>query len=398
MPRDTTLVLVDQTGGMLGVLPTFTVAHPWWQDVDEVVRTAREAFGVDVQVLRLLHGHGEGRPASGGEVTYLAQVDTRTLSSPLPLIPAPGDLDLAEHPLRMPWARPGGPAASVAWAQAALERRGLHDIDAAQQRSWNLSAIWRMDAPAGTVAWLKQVPPFFAHEPEVLRLVRAAAPALAPEPLAADDHGRILLADVPGIDGHGADAETRVRITELFHPVQARYAGAADELLAAGLPDRRLKAERFVDVARLWSESVDGIRELIEALPARLERVAACGLPDTLVHGDLHAGNVRLGGAEPVVIDWGDASLSHPAYDILLLTKVLSDSDAASVHDEWVRTWRRTAPSSDPRGALELMRPLAEWRAAVTMHDFLTHIEPSERVYHLDDARAAMKDAVDAAG
>ncbi|MHA7986095.1 phosphotransferase family protein [Rathayibacter sp. CAU 1779] len=398
MSRDTTLVLVDQQGGMLGVLPTFTVVHPWWQDVDEVVRTARATFGIDVQILRLLRGRGQDRPASGGEVTYLAQVETRTLPPSLPLTPVPHDLDLDDQPLRMPWARPGGPDASVAWARTALEGRGFRDLEAVQQRTWNLSALWRLDASAGTIAWLKQVPPFFAHEPHALRLVRAAAPALAPELFAADDRGRMLLADVPGADGHGADAATRIRVAQLFHPVQARYAGEADELLAAGLPDRRLEAERFVEVARFWSESVDGIRALIDALPARLERVAACGLPDTLVHGDLHAGNVRFGGPEPVIIDWGDASLSHPAYDILLLTKVLSPGDAAVVEDEWVCAWRRTVPSSDPRGALELMRPLAAWRAAVTMHDFLTNIEPSERVYHLDDARAAMEEAVEAAG
>jgi len=31
-------------------------------------------------------------------------------------------------------------------------------------------------------------------------------------------------------------------------------------------------------------------------LPARLARIERCGLPDTLVHGDLHPGNTRIGG------------------------------------------------------------------------------------------------------
>jgi hypothetical protein len=398
MARAVTLMLVDESGDLLGALPTFTIVDPWWQDVAEVVEAARVRFGIEIDVLRVLRGLGDGRPASGGEVTYLCQVDTRLSGRPDHLETAPEWVDLSGHPLRMPWAESGGPAESVRWAREALAAGGVAEVTAVQQRSWNLSALWRLDAPHGPVAWLKQVPPFYVHEPAVLRLVRAVAPHLAPEPLADDGRGRMLLAHVPGADAHGADAATRSRVAALLHPVQERYAGAVDVLQAASVPDRRLDRERFVEVAGCWSDRLDGIGGLVASLPERLRRIAACGMPDTLVHGDLHAGNVRVGPPEPVIIDWGDACLSHPAYDILRLTADLPEHEATNVCEEWIARWRVTAPGSDPRGALELMRPLAAWWAAVTMHSFVTSIEPAERIYHADDERDAMASAVRAAG
>ena len=35
------------------------------------------------------------------------------------------------------------------------------------------------------------------------------------------------------------------------------------------------------------------LASFLGGLPARLDRLAACGLPDTLVHGDFHSGNFR---------------------------------------------------------------------------------------------------------
>ena len=52
------------------------------------------------------------------------------------------------------------------------------------------------------------------------------------------------------------------------------------------------------------------------------ERIDAADLLDAqpagaaLLHGDLHPGNVLLGAKGPVVIDWFDAAIGHPAADI----------------------------------------------------------------------------------
>ena len=385
MGRIVTLVLVDAAGAVLGALPPLEVELPWWQEVGDVVAAARARHGVDVQVLRLLSA-GLPHPP-GGHVTYLAQ----TFAPPAVCL-APAEADLSPHPLRAPYAVPGGPAASVAWALAATDR---DDVTAVQQRTWNLSTIWRLDAGNSPVAWLKQVPPMFAHEPAVLALVDGFAPGLVPTVLRAGAPGRMLLAHVPGEDRYGAGADFCAAVAADWHPVQRHFAGRVGELLAAGVPDRRFAADSFARVAEPFVDDIDALAGLLDGLPARFAAIEACGLPDTLVHGDLHPGNVRADGDTRVIVDWGDATVAHPAYDILRLAEGVDEP--GEMVAQWARRWRSDLPGCDPERTLDLIRPVAELRAAVAYAEFLERIEPAEWPYHAADVPARLGAAAAAA-
>ncbi|QDY06715.1 aminoglycoside phosphotransferase family protein [Micromonospora sp. HM134] len=373
MVRTVRLVLVDAVGRTLGALPDFDVPVPWWQDAAAVVAGARAAYDVEVTVLRLLAGR-RGRPP-GGHVSYLAEA-----AGPVrvPLLPAEA-VQPAAHPLRAPYAQPGGPAASLAWAAAQLDRLGRPVTGAAQERTWNLSAVWRLDGPHGT-AWLKQVPAFFRHEAAVLRLL-ADDPA-TPRLLAADDEGRMLLDHVPGEDRYGADPAERATIAARHHALQIRTLPAVDRLVAAGVPD--LRGPALARWLRATLAPHPAHRQLV-GVGTRLDEVARCGLPDTLVHGDLHPGNVRADGRRHTVIDWGDAFVGHPAFDILRLTEQVPAGPAAALVADWCARWRADVPGCRPERAVALLRPVAWLRMAAVYAMFLAGIEPSERVYHADD-------------
>ncbi|HEX5205086.1 phosphotransferase family protein [Paractinoplanes rhizophilus] len=363
MTRIVNLVFVDPSGRLLGALPPFEVPTPWRQEVGAF---ADQRW----QVLRMLH-------ADGREVTYLAE----TADPPAGLLPA--SADLAPHPLRAPYAEVGGPAASLAWARSVLGP----GITAHQVRTWNLSAIWRLDRDGRTVAWLKQVPSFFAHEPDALRLVDAVRPGLVPPLIAAGDQGRMLLAHVEGTDRYGAGADLCARIAEAFVPVQAELAGAPG---LSVIPAGRLDVRR---VAAPYFDKIDGLEALIDSLPGRLEAVAECGLPDTLVHGDLHPGNTRTDDAGRLTImDWGDCTVGNPAFDILRLTEGLADP--GPVTELWAYGWKKARPGTRPERAAQLLRPVAALRGAVTYAAFLDAIEPSEWPYHADDVPACLSAAV----
>src|SRR4051794_38363559 len=160
-PRSARIVLVDPAGDVLGALPPVPVETPWWQDTAPVVRAVHERFGFDVVVLRMLSA---ARPAPpGGEVTYLAETASSRLR-----VAEPWNGGLDDHPLRMPWARPGGPAADLGWATGVLDGRGATSVGSPEQiRTWTLSSLWRIPTAGGAV-WLKHVPPFFAHEGALL--------------------------------------------------------------------------------------------------------------------------------------------------------------------------------------------------------------------------------------
>jgi hypothetical protein len=118
--RTVTLVLVDGAGALLGALPPYEVSMPWWQDASEVVVGARERYGVEVSVLRLLAA--DSPAPHGGAVAYLVECPTGRPAQAIPIDAA--RFDLGAHPLRALWARPGGPAASLAWAAGQLMELG----------------------------------------------------------------------------------------------------------------------------------------------------------------------------------------------------------------------------------------------------------------------------------
>jgi hypothetical protein len=397
MARKVTLVLVDPLGEPLGVLPPFTVESPWWPEVGEVADAVRALWGLDVVVLRTI-GPPDRPGPPGGRVTYVAEVPT---TSKLPaLVPAGAEIraDLAPHRRRMPWAAPGGPAATTRWATATLTAMGQPPTAIVQRKSWNLSAIWRVET-AESMFWLKQLPAFLAHEPALLRWLGTAAPGSATELVASADR-RALLAHVPGEDQFGAPAtELRQMLTDL-HRIQVHATGRLDELLALGVPDRRadLALAAILDVTARYGPTLapaprTSLDTLVDTLPERFAAVAACGVPDTLVHGDFTGGNVRSDGKHRVIIDWGDSTIGHPAMDIARAIGGLQTAEAGQLVSEWSARWRTDTPGCDPERALELMRPVVELLYAVVYAGFLDQIEPSEWPYHRDDPADCLRTA-----
>ena len=90
----------------------------------------------------------------------------------------------------------------------------------------------------------------------------------------------------------------------------------------------------------------------------------ACGVPDTLSHGDLHPGNVAYDGRELRIFDWTDGCVTHPFLDGSHLARVLdwygtAEGEADRVMQAHARPWRDAFPDADVDRALELA-PLAD--------------------------------------
>ncbi len=378
-------------GTVIGALPPLRLAMPWWPEAHDVVVAAREHFGVDVVLLRLVEARSD-RPF-GGAVTYLAETDR------LPgirLEPWPAEV-LADEPLRAPWARPGGPAVLLRWADEQLGERGTARTGPAEQmRSWNLSGIWRLPTTSGSV-WLKAVPSFFAHEGDVIDWIGSP-----PGPsLVAHAPGRVLMAEASGAPNHDTRGPALEPMVQLLTRLQERAAAQTDDLLAIGVPDRRLPTmlARVESVAEQWAGSVDpherqALAALVADLPRRFADIDACGVPDTLVHGDFHPGNVVGAAGGYVLIDWGDSFVGHPLIDELAFTQRLGAQDRVVARGWFVDAWRRLAPQADPDRAAELLRPVLPLLAAVMYADFCAGIEPDERVYHESDVGRMLQQAV----
>lgn len=120
------------------------------------------------------------------------------------------------------------------------------------------------------------------------------------------------------------------------------------ELLSLGLPDRRLCSiwPRFalvVDDQRQLRSKTDlrQLDQLLEHMDRRVADLESCGVPDTLVHGDFHPGNVRGAAGRHVILDWGDSAVGHPVNDELAGARPLTDEDRRRVAPAWSAGWRR---------------------------------------------------------
>lgn len=389
-PRAARLVLVGPDGEPLGALPPIAVRTPWWPDVAEVVAAIRAAHDLHVVVLRL--AATERSEPHGGLVSYVAEarppLPARAAAALQPITAA--DLDaLAEHPLRMPWARPGGPAADLAWAAHIARIVDLPRVGPpVQVRTWNLCSLWRLPLDDGTSAWLKVVPPFFAHEGAVLRALQGER---VPR-LIGHDGNRVLLEEILGTDRHDAGPAERERMLDVLVSIQAGWIGRTDDLLALGLPDWRsaalATALRGVIARRapaLGPVAAGLLGAFADGLPSRLAAIDACGVPDTLVHGDFHGGNLRGGPDGHVLLDWGDAGVGSPLLDLPAVIPGGGDAAVVGAMRHWERAWSPRLPGADVARAVRLMLPVAAARQVLIFDRFLARIEPTERVYHAAD-------------
>ena len=238
-------------------------------------------------------------PIATGRMAARSPISPR-FSEPVPADPWNGRLE--PHPLRQPYAEPGGPAADLDWARSVLAQHGIAAAGPpAQIRSWNLSSVWRIPV-GGQTAWLKVVPPFFAHEGRVL----AALAGQAVPRLLGHDGGRVLLAEIPGEDMYEA------ALPRLLDMVSAagRPAGLVDRPCRAVAGDRLARLARsrlWPTPSPMWSNARAAsfrptmpplLDRFVGDLPRRFAEIAACAIPDTLVHGDFHPGNVRGSAAQ----------------------------------------------------------------------------------------------------
>ena len=391
--RIVTLVLVDDDGAVLGALPPFQAETTWWQDIGPVVRAVRAREGLRVTVLRLLSA--ERAAAHGGAVTYLAQVDRH--AAPMPRL-QPWAESLPDDPRRLAYARLDGPHADLAWASEMLRAQGDTLVGEPQQiRTWNLSSLWRLPTRSGH-AWLKVVPPFFAHEGAILEaLVDAPVPRLL-----ARDGARVLLAEIAGEDRYDATGSELLGMIELLVRLQNTWLNRTRELLAIGLPDwrgPRLAAaiESLISrrIAELDAADHELLQRFVAGLPQRLDAIAACGIADSLVHGDVHPGNFRGDAQALTLLDWGDCGVGHPLLDQSAFLSRVPKADVDRCRQHWSQAWREAVPGAQPERAAQLLAPMATARQALIYQSFLDGIEAAEHPYHRADVPAWLHQTAD---
>jgi hypothetical protein len=255
-------------------------------------------------------------------------------------------------PRRPDWARPGWYAAASEWIDRSLTERGLPRPTAVLQfRHWGISAVMRVETPARRY-WFKAVFEHFRREAAVTQFLDRHLPGFVAGVVAIDaDRGWLLLEDL-GTGSMVADAADHRRAFAHLARAQRALATRRSELLAAGcelrplhaLPDDFARAVADTELRPWLDVPSSRVRQLVTWLEGAVERVEALRMPDVLVHGDFHPGNVASDGERRIVFDWSDAAISKPFVDVVTWRWwLIGDPEAIealwrSFLDEWSAT------------------------------------------------------------
>jgi hypothetical protein len=287
---------------------------------------------------------------------------------------------------RAPWARPGWLQEARAWIEREVARL-RHTVTGIEQvKHWSISSILRVRTTGPNVyfkapAWL----PLFVREGAVTARLAERFPGYVPAPLALEPERDWMLLPELELVSWDAPLGTRCEMLRRFAGLQRQTAGSAAELLADGCLDRRLDVlELQIEpllgdpgaVARLTSDETDELRRLAPTLKEVCRRLADFEIPATLVHGDLHLGNVARADGELVYFDWTDACIAHPFIDLLSLQWARDESSRERLLEAYLEPWNGAETHERMREAVALAAVVIPLHHAVSYRTIVAGIEP----------------------
>jgi len=283
--------------------------------------------------------------------------------------------------------------AAEAWLRETLRDRQIAltgPIELVHSRPW--STVFQV--PTGDSAlFLKICAATQVQEPRVIELVARESPDLVPGFVARHpteawvilrDGGARLRQVMPRLDQLAVWRALLPRYAELQRSLLGREA----ELLDTGLMDRRLDRiprllERVLDDDR-WAphESRIRVRALLPAIERLCAELARIGIGPSLDHDDLHDHNVLMQDGRPSIIDWGDASLTHPFLALAVTERfaalaagIATDApEIRALRESYLEPWAGLAPDAALGRAAEIGSALGLVTGGLTNYEIVTRL------------------------
>jgi len=196
---------------------------------------------------------------------------------------------------------------------------------------------------ADGLAWFKACTPVQAFEPRLTASLFERWPDRVVEVLAHDDERAwLLLADAgTPVGDFGNPPEAWLAALPLYAELQRGEAEHVQDHLDHGVPDLRLATlpEHYEELLQfelpIERDEISRLRRFAARLPELCDELAASGVPDTIQHDDLHHANLYVHDGCTRVLDWGDASISHPFESLVVTFRFLEERTGLTPDDPW---------------------------------------------------------------
>ena len=271
-----------------------------------------------------------------------------------------------------PWTDPLWLAEAHGWIQDQVGRLGASVVGEIEQpHVYPWSTVLRVPTERGDV-YFKANTEELRHEAAVVTLLAERRPDCIPALLASDlETGWMLMADagtqLRQLIEREHDLGRWLAVLPLYAGVQVDVTPHAEELIAVGAPDLRLatlpaRYEQLLgDLDGLESEERRRLRRLVPQVAEQCDELAAYGVPETIQHDDFHDGQVYVRDGRYLLLDWGDACVSHPFFTLAVtlegqlawgLDDVQGSVDLAPFRGAYLGPFAREGPDLDAAAML----------------------------------------------
>jgi len=297
---------------------------------------------------------------------------------------------------RPPWARPGWLGEASSWMETSMVEAGLQPVGPVEVvEQWPLSSVLRRGTGDGHV-YMKAVFSIFQHEISLTRALAAEHPTLVPAVFAVDvSRGWMLMRELHGTEIGELNHERWVEALVAAARMQQGWIGRDEELFAYGAHDRTLAVLQG-EIGLAFDEAGVPRTRNVSELERRCDELARGPLPQTLIHGDLHPGNVMVDGTELRIFDWSDGCVSHPLFDLPTFLPRCNDASAReAMLDTYLGMWSDYGSPDELRSSYDLAHPLAYVHHAVSYIRILEALEPDDRWWFAEEPRRGVTGAIE---
>lgn len=266
---------------------------------------------------------------------------------------------------------------AVDWVERVTGERIRSIFEVEQLNAGARFALVRIPMRSGRSYWFKATGEPSTHEQPITSYLSELCPRHLPEVLAVEPAWNAwIMPDKRTSHGQRSTSpRDRLQLLECavtaIAEVQRHTAGREADLLAAGAFDQRLSILRadsgllfkYIGEAMALQTSTkvpciheSRLHELHSVFDATCELVETLGIPNTVLHGDLHAGNVLCGADGCQLIDWCEAYVGYPLVTLqhLLLLNSPEDAQLKSTWDhKLIERYQMVMSEVCGRGALE---------------------------------------------
>ncbi|MDX1378028.1 MAG: phosphotransferase [Anaerolineales bacterium] len=306
------------------------------------------------------------------------------------------------------WQNPDWQKKAHDWIRAEASRHSIQitgEIEQPHIRHW--STVMKIPSSEGSL-YFKATAGETVYEIALTEKLAEWSPENLPDLIAVDtkrgwmlmrDGGEMLRASIRPTK----DVSPWTPIIPRYAELQIELAEHVDEILALGIPDRRLAAlplllkQLLLDGPSLMIGQEKGLTpgefQKLQDLVPRFEQIcselSAVGIPESLNHGDFHDGNVLIKDGRITFFDWGDASVTHPFISLRTFFVSIENSlelddyaftpEMAALLDLYLEPFQEFASKNDLLRAYELSKPVASVISALAWHQGITRMDDSIR-------------------